>query len=280
MYRSVGTLATTDSEGYRWGELVLDALDRFRLTDRVAVVTGASSGLGAEFAVALAGVGADVVLAARRVDKLEETRRAVEALGRRAVVVTADVRVESDCQRVIATAVDELGHVDVLLNNAGVSYATPAHKDASTQFVDTVATNLVGAYQMALAAGSRMIADGRPGSIVNVASVLGMSGSHLPAAGYSASKAGVIGMSRDLAMQWTGRYGIRVNTLAPGFFETDMTAPIRDSDKMLAGVEARTPMGRLGAAPELVGAMLLLASDAGSYITGITLAVDGGWTLH
>lgn len=258
----------------------LDALDRFRLTGQVAVVTGASSGLGAEFAVALAEVGADVVLAARRVDKLAETQAAVQATGRSAIVVAADVREAADCRRVIATAVEELGRVDVLLNNAGVSYAVPAHKDDSTLFVDTVATNLVGAYQMAQAMGCQLIADGRPGSIVNVSSVLGISGSHLPAAGYSASKAGLIGMTRDLAMQWSGRYGIRVNALAPGFFATDMTARIRDSEKMLGGVETRTPMGRLGIAHELVGAMLLLASDAGSYITGITLAVDGGWTLH
>ena len=198
----------------------MSVLDRFRLDGKVAVVTGASSGLGAAFAVGLAEAGADVVVAARRTDRLKETAEQVEALGRRCLVVTADVAVPEDCTRVIAEAVEALGAVDVLVNNAGVGTAVPATRETPEQFRQVIDVNLNGSYWMAQACGRVM----KPGSsIVNIGSVLGQTTGALPQAAYASSKAAIIGLTRDLAVQWTGRKGIRVNALAPGFFPTEMT---------------------------------------------------------
>jgi NAD(P)-dependent dehydrogenase (short-subunit alcohol dehydrogenase family) len=258
----------------------MSILDLFRLDGRVAIVTGASSGLGVAFAEFLASAGADVALGARRVDRLEETKGKIEALGRRCIAVPTDVAKVSDCQALVATAVRELGRVDILVNNAGVGYSTPAHKEDPANFSNILQVNLVGAWYMAQAFGQACIEAGHGGSIVNVSSVLGISGSEIPQAAYSASKAGLNGLTRDLAMQWSARRGIRVNSLAPSFFESELTGPLLANEVGSAKVLSRTPMGRVGQLRELAGPLLLLASDAGSYITGITLPVDGGWTLH
>ncbi|HJQ42198.1 MAG TPA: glucose 1-dehydrogenase [Jatrophihabitantaceae bacterium] len=255
-------------------------LDLFRLDGKVAVVTGASSGLGVAFAEVLAEAGADLVLGARRVDRLEETKGKIEALGRRCIAVPTDVSKAEDCQALIAAAVSELGRVDVLINNAGVGYSTPAHKEDPHNFDQIVQVNLTGAWYMAQAFGQACIEAGHGGSIVNVSSVLGISGSDIPQVAYSASKAGMLGLTRDLAMQWSARRGIRVNALAPSFFESELTGPLLSNEVGSQKVTSRTPMGRVGEVRELAGALLLLASDAGSYITGITLPVDGGWSLH
>ncbi len=181
-------------------------LDRFRLDDRVAVVTGASSGLGVAFAKALAEAGADVVLAARRADRLEQTRGLVEERGRRALVVAADVSRPADAQDVLDAAMKEFGHVDVLVNNAGKGTAVPSTRETPEQFREVIDINLNGCYWMAQACGRVM----QPGSaIVNIASVAALTSGGLPQAAYSASKAGLIGLTRDLAVQWTGRKGIR-----------------------------------------------------------------------
>jgi len=255
-------------------------LDRFRLDDKVAVVTGASSGLGVTFATALAAAGADVALGARRADRMDETRLAVERLGRRCIAVPTDVSRYEDCAALVEAAREQLGDVNILVNNAGVGHSAPAHKEDPADFERIVRVNLVGTYNMAHAFGLALIAADHGGSIVNVSSVLALTGSDIPQAAYSASKAGILGLTRDLAMQWSGRRGIRVNTLAPSFFRSEMTEPLLASDVGLAKVVARTPLGRIGDPEELVGALLLLASDAGSYITGIILAVDGGWSMH
>ena len=254
--------------------------DVFRLDGRVAVVTGASSGLGAVFAVALARAGADVVLMARRADRLAGTAAEVTATGRRCVAVPGDVGDPADCAATVERAVAELGRVDVLVNNAGTANAVPALREDPAAFEAVLRVNLAGAHHMAQAAARAMVAAGNGGSIVNVSSALALSGGDVPQAGYSSSKAGLLGLTRDLAMQWTGRYGIRVNALAPGFFPSELTAPLLASEKGHAQVVARTPMGRVGRPEELIGPLLLFASDAGSYLTGTTLAVDGGWTLH
>jgi NAD(P)-dependent dehydrogenase (short-subunit alcohol dehydrogenase family) len=246
-------------------------LDSFRLDGKVAIVTGASSGLGVAFATGLAEAGADIAICARRVEKLEETRGRVERIGRRCVAVPADVANPDDCTRVVAETVERLGKVDVLINNAGIGTAVPATRETPDEFRRVIDINLNGSYFMAQACG-RAMKDG--GSIVNIGSVLGSTTAFLPQAAYASSKAAIIGLTRDLAQQWTGRKGIRVNALAPGFFESEMTDQYPDGylDQMMF----RVPAGRKGEAHELVAAAIFLASDASSYVTGALLPVDGG----
>jgi NAD(P)-dependent dehydrogenase (short-subunit alcohol dehydrogenase family) len=247
-------------------------LDRFRIDDRVAIVTGASSGLGVEFAQALAEAGADVVLGARREDRLADTRARVESVGRKAVGVRTDVTNPEDCQALVDAAVEAFGRVDILVNNAGVGTAVPATRETPDQFRSVIDLNLNGCYWMAQSCAKVM----RPGSsIVNISSVLGLTTAGLPQAAYASSKAGLIGLTRDLAQQWTGRKGIRVNALAPGFFESEMTDQY-DAGYIETTAIPRTLVGRMGHAEELNAALIFLASDASSYVTGITLPVEGG----
>jgi NAD(P)-dependent dehydrogenase (short-subunit alcohol dehydrogenase family) len=244
----------------------------FSLQGRVAIVTGASSGLGVGFATGLAEAGADVVLGARRADRLERTREEVERLGRRAVCVTTDVSRQTACQHLVDVAMQEFGRVDVLVNNAGVATAHPATRETVEQFTDVIDVNLNGCYWMAQACGRVM----QPGSsIVNVSSVLGLTTAGLPQAAYSSSKAGLVGLTRDLAAQWGGRKGIRVNALTPGFFTSEMTDQYAPG--YLDHVLARVPLGRQGESDELTAALLLLANPAGGYINGHNLVVDGGF---
>jgi NAD(P)-dependent dehydrogenase (short-subunit alcohol dehydrogenase family) len=249
----------------------MSILDRFRLDGKVAIVTGASSGLGAAFALGLAEAGADVAICARRVSRLEATAEQVRALGRRCLAVPADVAQPDDCTRVVEETVRELGRVDVLVNNAGVGTAVPATRETPEQFRRVIDVNLNGSYWMAQAC-ARAMREG--GSIVNIGSVLGSTSAGLPQAAYASSKAAIIGLTRDLAQQWTGRKGIRVNALAPGFFPSEMTDQYPEG--YIESQMARVPAGRPGDPAELVTALLFLASDAGSYVTGIVVPVDGG----
>jgi NAD(P)-dependent dehydrogenase (short-subunit alcohol dehydrogenase family) len=261
-----------DDEGAAVAERTI--LDMFRLDGRVAIVTGASSGLGVAFARALAEAGADVALGARREDRLAETRALVEDAGRRAITVRTDVARPEDCQALVDAAMAEFGRVDVLVNNAGVGTAYPATRETPEQFRQVIDVNLNGCYWMAQACGRAM----QPGSaIINVSSVLGLTTAGLPQAAYASSKAGLIGMTRDLAQQWTGRKGIRVNAVAPGFFESEMTDQYPPG--YLESQGPRIPAGRKGDARELAATVVFLASDAAGYITGQTLAVDGGMTI-
>jgi NAD(P)-dependent dehydrogenase (short-subunit alcohol dehydrogenase family) len=249
----------------------MSILDRFSLEGRVALVTGASSGLGVAFALALAEAGADVAICARRAERLEQTAKRVRGLGRRCLAVAADVAVVEDCERVVAETVSELGRLDVLVNNAGVGTAVPATREDPADFRRVIDVNLNGSYWMAQSV-ARAMNDG--GSIINIGSVLGQTTAGLPQAAYSSSKAAIIGLTRDLAQQWTGRKKIRVNALAPGFFPSEMTEQYPDGylDQMLW----RVPAGRTGDPAELAAALVFLASDASSYVTGIVLPVDGG----
>jgi len=248
--------------------------DLFRLDGKVAIVTGASSGLGVAFAQGLAQAGADVVLGARRVDRLAETAALVEAAGRRAVAVETDVADPGSCTRLVERAVSELGGVDVLVNNAGVGTAVPATRETPEEYRAVLDVNLHGCYWMAQACGRVM---GPGSSIVNISSVLGLTTAGLPQAAYASSKAGLIGLTRDLAQQWTGRKGIRVNAIAPGFFTSEMTDSYPDG--YLDSQMARIPAGRKGDPAELAATVVFLASAAGGYVTGQTLAVDGGMTI-
>ena len=252
----------------------MGVLDRFRLDDRVAVVTGASSGLGVAFAKALAEAGADVALGARRVDGLEQTAKLVEAAGRRSVAVGTDVTDPEQCTALVAAAMEQFGRVDILVNNAGVASAVPGTRETPEQFRSVVDVNLHGSYWMAQACGRVM----QPGSsIINVSSVLAITTAGLPQAAYASSKAAVLGLTRDLAQQWGTRKGIRVNALLPGFFESEMTAeyPPGYIDQQMA----RLSIPRMGDAEELAATVVWLASDAGGYVTGQQIVVDGGITI-
>jgi NAD(P)-dependent dehydrogenase (short-subunit alcohol dehydrogenase family) len=250
----------------------MSLIDRFRLDGKTAIVTGASSGLGVAFAEGLAEAGADLAICARRTDKLQATREKVEALGRRCVAVEADVSDPEQCTNVVETAKRELGRVDVLVNNAGIGTAVPATRETPEQFRQVIDINLNGSYWMAQAFARNVGEEG--GAIVNVGSVLGSTTAGLPQAAYASSKAAIIGLTRDLAQQWTGRKKIRVNALAPGFFPSEMTDQYPDG--YLDAMMIRVPAGRGGEPSELTAALLFLASDASSYVTGVVLPVDGG----
>ena len=241
------------------------------LAGKTAIITGASSGLGAECAVALVQAGADVAIAARRTGRLHETQARVEKAGGRCLAQRADVTDPDDCQRLVHATVEHFGQVNVLVNNAGLATAVPSTRETPAQFRAVVDVNLFGSYWMAQACGRVM----KPGSaIVNVGSVLGLTSGRLPQAAYASSKAAIIGLTRDLAQQWTRRKGIRVNALAPGFFHSEMTAayPNGHIERLLE----RIPAGRVGDAAEFCAAVVFLASDAASYISGAVLPVDGG----
>jgi NAD(P)-dependent dehydrogenase (short-subunit alcohol dehydrogenase family) len=249
-------------------------LDRFRLDDRVAVVTGASSGLGVAFARAFAEAGADVVLAARRPDRLQQTAASVRAAGRSALCVPTDIADPAQVQHMVEAAMAQFGKIDTLINNAGVGTAIPATRETPEQFRQVIDVNLNGAYWAAQACARVM----RPGStVVNISSVLGLTTARLPQAAYSASKAGLSGLTRDLAQQWGTRKGIRVNALAPGFFESEMTDEYPDG--YLDRMTPRMVLGRVGNPDELAASAIWLASDASGYVTGQTVAVDGGITI-
>jgi NAD(P)-dependent dehydrogenase (short-subunit alcohol dehydrogenase family) len=249
----------------------MDTEIQVNLSSKVAIVTGASSGLGVAFAAGLASAGADVAIGARREDKLAATRADIEDSGGRCLARATDVARPEDCQALVAAAMETFGRVDILVNNAGVGTAVPATRETPEEFRRVVDVNLNGSYWMAQSCGRVM----QPGSsIINIGSVLGSTTGGLPQAAYCSTKAAIIGMTRDLAQQWTGRKGIRVNAIAPGFFESEMTGEYPDGyvDAMMF----RVPMGRKGRSREVVDAMLFLASEASSYITGIVLPVDGG----
>ncbi len=246
--------------------------EKFSLNDKVAIVTGASSGLGVAFARALAEAGANVVLGARRTDGLEATQKVVEEAGAKALVVATDVTSPEQCTQLVAAAVEHFGRVDILVNNAGVGTAVPATREDPAEFRKVVDVNVFGSFYMAQACARVM----KPGSsIINLGSVLGSTTAELPQAAYSSSKAAIIGLTRDLAQQWTGRKGIRVNAIAPGYFPTEMTEQFPPG-YMEGMIERRVPIGRPGELEECATAVVFLASDAASYITGIVLPVDGG----
>jgi NAD(P)-dependent dehydrogenase (short-subunit alcohol dehydrogenase family) len=252
----------------------LDPARVFDLAGRVAVVTGASSGLGHRFARLLAAAGATVVVGARRLDRLEElaaTHPNIEA-------ARLDVEDDESISAFIESVGERHGRVDVLVNNAGVGHVVPAVDESIERFRRAVEINLVSVFRISQLAVSLMW--DRGGAIVNIGSIFGVvGGGDLPLSAYSASKAGVHGLTRDLAVQWAPRR-IRVNALSPGYFFSEMTERRFASPDYDAWIRANAPLGRCGDEHELDGALLFLASDASSYVTGQTLVVDGGWTAR
>jgi NAD(P)-dependent dehydrogenase (short-subunit alcohol dehydrogenase family) len=252
--------------------------DRFDLTGRVAVVTGSSSGLGVELAWALAGAGARLVLAARRHERLSALAERMEKEGVEALPVACDVTRDADVDALVAATLDHFGRVDVLINNAGITDVVKAEEDTASGFARVVEVNLHGVFICCQRFG-RVMLDAGSGNIVNIASVLGLVGTgQIPQAAYAASKGAVINMTRELAAQWARR-GIRVNAIAPGWFESEMTGEMFESDASQKWMRTRAPMGRPGRPGELDGAVLFLTSDASAFVTGQVLAVDGGWTI-
>jgi NAD(P)-dependent dehydrogenase (short-subunit alcohol dehydrogenase family) len=249
---------------------------RFDLTGKVALVTGASSGLGVHFARTLAAAGASVAIAARRADRLASLQAELQAAGTKAAAVELDVQSGDSITAAFAAVEQALGPIDIVVNNAGISIVKPALEMPVEDWDAVVNTNLRGAWLVAQAAGKRWLMAKRPGVIVNIASILGLRtiGQVAP---YNASKAGLIHLTRALAMEWA-RHDIRVNAICPGYIETEMNG---DFWKTPAGQRLidRIPQRRIGQPEHLDGALLLLASDAGTFMTGSVLTVDGGHTV-
>ena len=248
----------------------------FDLAGRVAVVTGASSGLGERFARVLRERGAEVVLAGRRAERLSAL--AAQLGEDHADPVVTDVTDEEAMRGLLDRAVKRFGRLDIMINNAGISDDGRAESESLDDFERVLKVNLSAVFMGCREAANVMLPNGR-GSIINIASVAGLISlsEHFPMAGYIAAKTGVIGLTRELGAQWAAR-GIRVNAIAPGWFPTEMTGQLANL-KMVRWIEQRTPMGRAGLPVELDGAVVFLASDASSYVVGHTLVVDGGWTL-
>ncbi len=255
-----------------------DPASLFRIEGRVAVVTGASSGIGSALAEGLARAGARLVLAARRHERMAALAERLRAEGSDVIALPCDVASEADVDRLVAETLARMGRVDLLVNNAGITEVIPAEAEPLATFQRVIATNLTGAFLCSQRFGRSMLESGG-GAIVNVASVLGLVGSgQVPQASYAASKGGLVNLTRELAAQWARR-GIRVNALAPAWFPSEMTEDMFGDEDSLRWIRNRTPMGRAGDPRELVGPLLFLASDAASYVTGQVLAVDGGWTI-
>ncbi|MBV8207512.1 MAG: glucose 1-dehydrogenase [Acidobacteria bacterium] len=257
----------------------MDIASLFSLAGRTAVVTGASHGLGVTFAEALAAQGAGLALAARSEDKLRDLCGRLSDGGTEAVAVKCDVGDPAQVKALMAAAVERFGRIDILVNNAGTvaEAAMVPERVPDAAFAETVRVNLLGLWYCCRSAAEVMLRGGRGGSIINIASIAGLGGvANFPPA-YQATKAAVINLTRNLACSWADR-GVRVNAIAPGWFPSEMTGPVFAAPGFLDWVHRTTPLGRVGRPEELAPALVFLASDASSFVTGHTLVVDGGQT--
>lgn len=249
-------------------------LDKFKLDGKVALVTGASSGLGQAIAVALAEAGADVACHARSAGKADETTKAIEHLGRRTETVTGDMADKETPASLVEQTLQHFGRIDILINNAGMIRRAPAVDYSEDDWSTVVEVNLSSVFRLSQAAGREMVKQGS-GKIVNIASLLSFQGGvTVPA--YTASKSGVAGLTKALANEWA-KFNVNVNAIAPGYMETANTAPLRADETRNRQILERIPAGRWGSPADLAGAAVYLSSEAGQYMHGHIVVVDGGW---
>jgi len=249
----------------------------FDLKGKVALVTGASSGLGVQFAKALANQGADIAITARRTDRLEMVKKEIESMGVRCFMTQCDVSKTGEIVLMVAKVKEHYGKIDILVNNAGVGRAFPADTQTDEEWLSTININLNAVYYVAREVGKVMIGQ-KYGKIINLGSLhstVGMAGS--PISAYCTSKGGVQMLTKALANEWA-KHNITVNAIGPAYFPSEMTASVVENEQFLAAVKLYCPMGRVGRDGELDGAIVYFASDASSYTTGQLLTIDGGWT--
>ena len=251
------------------------ALDLFRLDGKVALVTGASRGLGAGMALALAGAGAEVALHASEQPAAATARAIAEQSGRRTEAFTADLSNRSAADRLIADAVDRFGRLDILVNNAGIIRRRPAAEHDDAEWDAVLEVNLSNAFRLSRAVGRHLIETQRPGKIINVASLLSFQGG-ITVPGYAAAKGGLVQLTKALANEWAS-HGINVNAIAPGYMQTDNTKALREDPQRSRQITERIPAGRWGTPDDIGGAAVFLASPASDYVHGHVLVVDGGW---
>ena len=254
----------------------MKVVDMLSLIGKVAVVTGGSSGLGVTFAQAMAEVGANLEIAARRIDKLNEVADDLTKLGVKVRPFQCDVSKQDQVQSLVADTVRTFGRLDVMVNNAGVAAMSPATDIPLEEWNRVVSVNLTGTFLCARESAKQMIKQGG-GKIVNIASIYGAVGDVFPASPYYATKGAVVNMTRDLAVEWAP-FKINVNAIAPGFFPSEMTEGIFKDPHYLEYINKQTPLGRTGNPDDLKGAVVYLASRASDYVTGQTIFLDGGWT--
>lgn len=270
MLRNAGETAQVSS---------LSAKQLFDLTGRVAIITGGSIGLGRQMAEGLAEMGANVVLCARKQERCQQAAEELQRLGIKAIALACDVKNPASVQEMVSATVSQFGRIDILINNAGISWGAPVEEMRLEDWAKVIETNLTGSFLCAQAVGKAMIPQARrglsQGKIINIASVAGLGGApvELSAIGYHASKGGVISFTKDLACKWAA-YNIQVNAIAPGWFPTHMSSRAIEQHKEL--FLSHIPLRRFGNEHDLKGAAVFLASDASNYVTGHVLVVDGG----
>ncbi|MCF7803300.1 MAG: 2-dehydro-3-deoxy-D-gluconate 5-dehydrogenase KduD [Candidatus Marinimicrobia bacterium] len=252
-------------------------LDKFSLDGKVAIVTGASRGLGEGMALGLAEAGADIVALARDTKKLENTAKKVKERGQKVLPMECDVTDLDRYKEVLQEAQNELGSVDILVNNAGIIRRAPAKDYPDDYWYDVIETNLNAVFMLSRETGKIMI-DQDSGKIINIASLLSFTGG-ITVPSYSASKGGVMQVTKALANEWA-QHNVQVNAIAPGYYETDNTAPLQEDENRYKAISERIPTGRWGQPEDLQGAVVFLASEASTYVNGHVLVVDGGWTAR
>ncbi|MHC4277945.1 MAG: SDR family NAD(P)-dependent oxidoreductase [Planctomycetota bacterium] len=252
-------------------------MELFELRGQVALVTGASKGLGRSMSMALAEAGADIVMVARGPVKLAEAEKEVADMGVRTLAIVADVTVAEDVEKMVGQALAKFGKIDILVNNVGTFVGRPMVESTTDEWYDMINTNLTTTYLCCRAVGKHMIERQR-GKVVNMAAAIGALGAR-NASAYCASKGGVIQLTRALAVEWA-KYGITVNAIAPGTMETEITRKMLEDPKVRKAVEGKIPMKRVGYPSDLAGAVIFLSASGSDYITGQTMFVDGGFSVQ